>query len=143
MRMTIIGGFSLDTLQRRVEKMFDIVPPLPRLLHQTFKIDNTTIPATSTISELGYPFDPSTFQSLNYVIPLKSRHTLNLTYQLPPQTDKFKCKPTDYVCHLLGHESEGSILGWLKKFNLAQSIYAGVGGSGAEDSSGWCLFCVR
>ncbi|GMH93663.1 hypothetical protein TL16_g12692 [Triparma laevis f. inornata] len=142
MRMTIIGGFSLDTLQRRVEKMFDIVPPLPRLLHQTFKIDNTTIPATSTISELGYPFDPSTFQSLNYVIPLKSRHTLNLTYQLPPQTDKFKCKPTDYVCHLLGHESEGSILGWLKKFNLAQSIYAGVGGSGAEDSSGWCLFCV-
>ncbi|GMI10256.1 hypothetical protein TrLO_g6747 [Triparma laevis f. longispina] len=142
MRMTIIGGFSLDTLQRRVEKMFDIVPPLPRLLHQTFKIDNTTIPATSTISELGYPFDPSTFQSLNYVIPLKSRHTLNLTYQLLPQTDKFKCKPTDYVCHLLGHESEGSILGWLKKFNLAQSIYAGVGGSGAEDSSGWCLFCV-
>ena len=139
MRMTVIGGFDLSVLQRRVENMFNIIPSSPRL-KSPYTLDNSTVPAKSSVNNLGYPF--SNLSTLNYVIPLKSRHTFNLTYQLPSQTGKYKCKPTDYISHLLGHEAKGSVLTFLKERNLAQSIYAGVGGSGYEDSSGWCLFCV-
>ena len=85
------------------------------------------------------PFDSSSLARLYRIVPVRDKHSLTITWQLPPQTD-WKAKPADYIAHLLGHESSGSILSALRAKAWVTSCYAGVGSGGYENASSHALF---
>ena len=85
------------------------------------------------------PFDSSSLGRLYRIVPVRDKHSLTITWQLPPQTD-WKAKPADYIAHLLGHESSGSILSALRAKAWVTSCHAGVGSGGYENASSHALF---
>ena len=91
------------------------------------------------MKEFGMPFDSSSLGRLYRIVPVRDKHSLTITWQLPPQTD-WKAKPADYIAHLLGHESSGSILSALRAKAWVTSCYAGVGSGGYENASSHALF---
>jgi insulysin len=52
--------------------------------------------------------------------------TLELAFQFPSIEGYYKSKPGKYLSHLIGHESEGSILSALKSKSWANSLSSGV-----------------
>lgn len=59
----------------------------------------------------------------------------------PPQ-ETYESKPDEYVSHLIGHESTGSLLSALKAKGLASGLCAGVSEGGHERSTAAWLFGV-
>lgn len=136
MRLAIVGAYPLNDLQNLVTKCFSAVPAFPR--DGSMPCDGYSkpdisweTPYTSAIAKCGLPFAPTSFK-LYRIIPVKDRHNLSITWQLPPQIAKFKSKPCDYIAHLLGHEGEGSLLSTLKKKTWVTTCVAGVGSDGME-----------
>ena len=64
------------------------------------------------------------------MIPVKDRHNLTITWQLPSQLFQWQTKPCDYIAHLLGHEAQGSLLSSLKKKAWVTTCVAGAGNDG-------------
>ena len=135
MRLAVVGAYTLDELQNMVAKCLSDVPALPR---------DGSIPAEShvvswdsvcepPIANRGLPFSSKSFK-LYRIIPVKDRHNLSITWQLPPQSGRWKSKPCDYIAHLLGHEAQGSLLSALKKKQWVTTCVAGAGGDGMEVS---------
>ena len=60
------------------------------------------------------------------MVPVLYTHELQLTWQLPCQANKYLTKPAQYVAHLLGHESAGSILSEAKHLGWATELIAGT-----------------
>lgn len=138
MTLVVIGAYSLDELQAKVVECFTDVPALPREpspLQLVVKDEGTFERVVdSPIKSFGMPFDPSTLGRLYRIIPVRDKHSLTITWQLPPQTD-WKSKPGDYIAHLLGHESEGSILSALRLKAWVTGCHAGIGSGGYEVGS--------
>jgi len=88
------------------------------------------------------PFAPEALSSVYRVVPVKNRHNLSLTWQLPPQFTNWRSDPTDYIGHLLGHEGSGSVLSALKRRGWASTIFAGIGHDGFTMASSHALFSV-
>jgi len=143
MNLVVIGAYSLDELQEKVVKCFSDVPPEAREsspLHITLKNKGTFQETKrSPIEDFGMPFPSSSLGRLYRIVPVKDRHSLTITWQLPPQTD-WKAKPADYISHLLGHESGGSILSALKAKSWVNACSAGLGSGGHENASSHALF---
>lgn len=58
--------------------------------------------------------------------PVKDMHQLDITFMIPDDLeDKWDCKPQSYYSHLLGHESEGSILFYLKSKGWVTELSSG------------------
>ena len=142
MRLVVVGAYTLDELQDMVVKSLSDVPALPR---------DGSIPAENHIvswdslcepymAKEGLPFSPSSFK-LYRIIPVKDRHNLSITWQLPPQLGRWKTKPCDYIAHLLGHEAQGSLLSALKKKQWVTTCVAGAGGDGMEVRRSWSGLC--
>jgi nardilysin len=143
MRLVVVGAYSLDDLQAMVVQHYSNIPALPRNSNSNSNINKTNSgdqPATtwesfprpsSTCHLQGFPFAKSSFK-LYRIIPVKDRHNLSITWQLPPQQDKWKTKPCDYIAHLLGHEAQGSLLSALKKKSWVTTCVAGAGHDGME-----------
>ncbi|KAI2493160.1 metalloendopeptidase [Fragilaria crotonensis] len=146
MRLVVIGAFSLDELQRRVEKSFSDIPPAPRqqpAFALTYNHAGTWDATLDTVmSRNPLPMPKSSLQTIYRLIPVLDRHSLSITWQVPPQLSHWRAKPCDYLAHLLGHEAKGSILASLKKKSLVTSCYAGVGTEGVECASSHALFVV-
>lgn len=128
MRLVVIGGYSLDVLQEQVVKTFSAVPSNGSNL-------SWDTPRELTFKSAGMPFTESCLGKIFYIAPVKDRHSINITWQIPPQRDEWKSKPEDYLAHLIGHEAEGSLLAALKAKGWATSCCAGVGDEGFEVSS--------
>ena len=47
--------------------------------------------------------------------PVKEMREVEITFPLPSMTNAYMCRPGAYASHLIGHESQGSILALLKK----------------------------
>ena len=45
---------------------------------------------------------------------------------MPPLREYVRCKPAEYLGHLVGHEGRGSLLATLKAAGLATDLSAGV-----------------
>ncbi len=56
------------------------------------------------------------------ISPIKEGNTLNITWQLPPQLDNAGLFVCEYLTHLIGHESAGSILAQLKDKGWATQL---------------------
>ncbi|KAI5958477.1 STE23 [Candida margitis] len=58
--------------------------------------------------------------------PVKDLHQLEISFMIPDDLeDKWDCKPQSYFSHLLGHESEGSILFYLKSKGWVTELSSG------------------
>ena len=142
MRLVVIGAYSLDELQSQVVKKFSGVPALPRepspLNIQLEDAVTWNETSHSPIEDFGMPLDPS-LGKIYRIVPVKEKHNLTITWQLPPQRN-WKSKPADYVAHLLGHEASGSLLSSLKARSWANTCYAGIDSGGHENASSHALF---
>lgn len=125
MRLVVIGGFSLDILQKEVVKSFSGVPK------KGLETSWDTIPE-SPFKESGMPFTDACLEKVFYIAPVKDRHGLSVSWQIPSQLNNWKSKPGDYIAHLIGHEAQGSLLAALKSRSWATACCAGVGGEGYE-----------
>lgn len=64
---------------------------------------------------------------------LQDRRQLRFYFPVPDPTDDYRTKPAQLIAHLLGNESEGSLLAVLREAGLADGLSAGVGrGDGNE-----------
>jgi nardilysin len=159
MRLVVVGAYSLDDLQDMVVQYYSDIPALPRNINNNNNNDDKTnghqhLTTTKTITSwddssfhdgrssssasllqtVGFPFAKSSLSKLYRIIPVKDRHNLSITWQLPSQQDKWKTKPCDYIAHLLGHEAQGSLLSCLKKKSWVTTCVAGAGHDGMEVS---------
>ncbi|KAI8847500.1 Metalloenzyme, LuxS/M16 peptidase-like protein [Chytridium lagenaria] len=91
------------------------------------------VKATSSIRNLGikppsfpgHPLSAEFLQTELLIKPVKNIPSLELMFPLPDLTAFYRTRPSSYLSHLIGHESDGSILALLKKNGWAQGLSAG------------------
>ncbi|WP_351122945.1 insulinase family protein [Shewanella sp. T24-MNA-CIBAN-0130] len=64
------------------------------------------------------------------IVPLKDQKRLSICFSLPEIDQFYKRKPLTFISHLLGNESPGSLLSYLKGHGLANHLSAGGGING-------------
>ncbi len=158
MSLVVIGAYTLDELEKRVVESFSDIPAQPRVNLDTDGASNAFhdsriitrknagtwgVTAHSKIQDFGMPFSDETLGRIIRVVPVKEKHSLAITWQVPPQWKNWKSKPCDYIAHLLGHEAQGSLLSALKAKSWVNGCYAGVGSGGYENASSHALFCLQ
>ncbi|GAB4823775.1 hypothetical protein N2152v2_010821 [Parachlorella kessleri] len=109
MRLVILGGEPLDTLQGWAEELFSGVPagkgPAP------------------DFQGAGFPFEGGRL----FILPaVREEHKLQATFQLPCLNKLYGKKADDYISHLVGHEGAGSLLSALKARGWATELCGGV-----------------
>jgi secreted Zn-dependent insulinase-like peptidase len=140
MRLVVIGAYSLDVLQKQVMESFSEVPSIPRSPPPAGQEPAAATSGdwdhiyTSPLKDLGMPFTKDSLSKVYYIAPVKDRHSLSVTWQIPSQFQNWRSKPCDYISHLLGHEAQGSMLASLKTRSWATGCYVGVGNEGYEVS---------
>jgi hypothetical protein len=143
MRLVVTGAYSLGILQERVVQCFSDIPGNSRS-GSVLLSDITVSPVgrrgeyswddvyQSPMKDIGLPLNQSCLGKLFGIAPVKDRHSLSVTWQIPSIYDKWRSKPTDYIAHLIGHEAKGSLLASLKEKSWATCCWAGVGSEGYE-----------
>ncbi len=64
------------------------------------------------------------------IVPLKDQKRVSICFSLPEIDQFYKRKPLTFISHLLGNESPGSLLSYLKVQGLANNLSAGGGVNG-------------
>lgn len=64
--------------------------------------------------------------------PLKEARRMIVSFALPDVQKFYKSKPLDFVSHLLGDESQGSLLSYFKQLNWVTNLSAGGGINGSN-----------
>ncbi|XP_020689577.1 nardilysin-like isoform X1 [Dendrobium catenatum] len=118
MKLVVIGGESLDILEKWVVELFSKV----KKGNPVRAITGCDIPI----------WKPGKLYRLEAV---KDVHVLELSWRLPCLHKEYLKKPEDYLAHLLGHEGSGSLLFFFKAKGWATSLSAGVGDEGMRRSS--------
>ncbi|KAJ3126641.1 Insulinase (Peptidase M16) [Nowakowskiella sp. JEL0407] len=113
MKLVILGKEPLDTLEEWAVSKFT-------------NVANKNIPIPSSLFT-GHPLSENELGKFIFVKPVKDLRRLDLTWKFPDTgADEYKLtKPSRYLSHLIGHESEGSILSYLKKNGWAVSLSGG------------------
>ncbi|EQC26438.1 hypothetical protein SDRG_15719 [Saprolegnia diclina VS20] len=109
MKLVVCGEESLDELEAYVRGSFSDVPNCDRV--------------GADYAHLSMPFESS---ALVQMVPLKEAHVLYLHWPLPPLVGHHDLKPAEYVASILGHETEGSILHYLKEKGWVSYLTAGL-----------------
>ena len=154
--VVVMGAYSLDQLQQYVLQSFSCVPPSPNYTHTPNFNPWKTLHQEQLQQEQTKrqcPFHDNKNDNNNHsttestckvyrLIPVKDRHLLTITWQLPCQKNIWDSKPCDIIALLLGHESQGSLLSYLKSQQWVQACYAGIGNGGLEQASTHALFTM-
>ncbi|WP_438944557.1 insulinase family protein [Shewanella electrica] len=111
MTLCLVAPQSLDELEVFAHKYFALIPRKPLLK------DYPDTPLLSS-NELG---------KLITILPLKEQKKLGISFSIPSISAQYRQKPLTFISHLLGNESEGSLLSWLKNQGLAVNLSAGGG----------------
>ena len=114
MKLVILGKDPVDVLAKWAEEKFSAVK-------------NKNIPVPSFP---GHPLGPEQCQKTVVVKPVKDLRMLELTFAFPDTSPHYKIQPARYITHLIGHESDGSILSLLKKKGWALGLSAGASRGG-------------
>lgn len=128
MALVIRSTHSLDELTLMVQTRFQALPSGPPGFFPP------------SFESAGLPFKGST-PGLLRIAPISATHTLSLVWAFPPMKKHYRCKPDEYLAHLIGHEAQGSILSVLKSKGLAVELSAGV--DGMDDFSACAIFAVE
>ncbi len=111
MSLTIYGPQDVDTLERMAKQFFTSI----REVAKTETIYNQPL------------FDSAKLPLLVEIEPRREMHRLEFRFPITGTADKNETKPHQYVAHLLGHESSGSLLSVLKEKGWAENLSAGSG----------------
>ena len=109
MKLAVYGKDSLDEMQAWVEEKFSGV-------------------ANSDLVEPHFPdaaYSSAELSRYLELVPVKETKTVDMYFVLPPTDEHYRSKPTRYISHLIGHESDGSILAALKARGWANSLSSG------------------
>jgi len=115
MRLCVVGKQSLAELEQLVLPLFY---PIPNI--------NRPPPAWP-----GEPYASSMRRALVNV-PVRQLRLLTVMWPMPPIRQLWRSKPHRYISHLLGHESEGSLLSLLKGRGWVDSLCAGESVSASD-----------
>ncbi|MBI2783910.1 MAG: insulinase family protein [Gammaproteobacteria bacterium] len=121
MTLAVVGRQSLDELQAMIATRFGAIPRRPADL------------ATGEV-----PLLPASGPLLIEMRPDQDQRELGLLFPLPSQRGYWQEKPAQFLGHLLGDESEHSLLAELKRQGLAESLSAGP----AYDSRRGAAFAI-
>lgn len=147
-RLVICSAYTLDEMQEKVASQFSKVPALPRDVSGPFrlpiepeKVSVWDSKYRSPISDAGFPLDNVRgLCKIFRIVPVKEKHSISITWQIPSVEAQWRVKPSDYLSHLLGHEANGSLLSYFRSNSLADSCVVGVGDGGNERSSCHAFF---
>lgn len=141
MKLAVVASQSLSEMEAVVRGCFSswkdasapmMRPPLAKRQRMP-SLDDLLPPMADSIARLrGVDImSPLELRTVTRAAPIKSGHKLVMVWQLPSchTVAGYRCKPHDFIGHLLGHEGAGSILSCLKRANLATSVVAGVSDS--------------
>ncbi|CAB4016802.1 RNA-directed DNA polymerase from transposon X-element, partial [Paramuricea clavata] len=121
-------GKTLDVLEEWITDIFTLIPRR-----------NSQDSAFYDINSVR-GFTPDKFHKLYKVVPVNDIHEVEITWVLPPLQKYYRTKPLNYISWLLGHESRGSVLAWLKEKGWATALCAGNSGSGQEFNTIYSFF---
>ena len=111
MSLVILGKEDLDTLTSWAIDKFSEVP-------------NSNLPRPNYDGELIY--NPDHLGKIIKAKPIMDSNKLELSFMVPSdQEANWDSKPASYYSHLLGHESSGSILHYLKQKGWVNELSAG------------------
>lgn len=111
MSLVVLGKEDLDTLSNWVSDLFTLIP-------------------NKTLNRPDYNgsviFAPEQLGKLVQAKPIMDSHKLELNFMIPDdQEESWESKPAGYYSHLLGHESSGSLLHYLKDKSWVNELSAG------------------
>lgn len=109
MKACIQGKESLDELQALAEKYFA-------------DVENKELDGPPLVDPL--PYTAAETKRMVRWVPVKDKKVVALYFPIPSTQDEYAQKPADFLAHLLGHESKGSILEALKEEGLANGLGA-------------------
>lgn len=114
MTLCLTGPFDLQTLAKAAEQYFS-------------KIVNNELTKQYPDERL---FTAKQLCKKIHIVPIKEQKRLSINFSLPAIDDFYQRKPLTFISHLLGNESQGSLLSYLKHQGLANSLSAGGGVNG-------------
>lgn len=125
MKLAVIGGEPLDTLEEWVVEMFSNV-------------------RKGGLEKLNFHKDGSVWEPgrIYWVEAVRDLHFLKVTWSLPCLDKEYLKKPEDYLSHLIGHEGGGSLFALLKLKGWATSLSAGCDNGGFDRCSAGYMFVV-
>lgn len=107
MHLIVYSPLPIETLKHLVVTDFKDIPNIHATPVQI------TVPLTSATMQ----------KSIVYIEPLKNVRELSISWELPTKyAHMYETRPSDLICHILGHEGPGSLLELLKRKELAESI---------------------
>ncbi|KAI3657780.1 hypothetical protein MP638_000751 [Amoeboaphelidium occidentale] len=110
MKLVVLGREPLDVLESWVVSLFS-------------GIKNKNVQLGPEIPRNIKIFPSERFNKLHLMkSPTKDINRLVFEFEVPDICKEWKSKPFNYISHLVGHESEGSILAVLKKLGLAVNV---------------------
>ena len=115
MKLVVLGKEPLDELEASVRSKFSA-------------IENKNLKPYDEKTMNGKPYAPESFGAILRAVPVSSVRRLVVNWPVRELTTLFRCKPDNYISHLIGHEGEGSVLSYLKAKGWAEALQAGGGG---------------
>lgn len=109
MSLVVIGNRRLDDLQKMVETRFTLIPNRNKII-------------TNDYPEL---LVPGMLPASISIKPQKELRELSLVFPVPNYSANYQTKPLGFLAHLLGSESSGGLLAFLKNLGWAESVSAG------------------
>jgi len=111
MKLVILGKESLSDLEVLANEFFSKVPNknLKPKSYESIPVLDVNLPRVINIQSI------------------KEIRRIQLMFPIPSQRKYFKNKPGELLAHLLGDETDGSVLSYLKEKGWATSLTAGVG----------------
>tara|TARA_R110000787_G_scaffold102680_5_gene208742 strand:+ start:4642 stop:7611 length:2970 start_codon:yes stop_codon:yes gene_type:complete len=122
MVLAVLGKESLDELEGAVRERFAAVPRTDVVAGQDNERDLRQEARSSKLpfkSALRLPFEL-------HIQPVQEKHSLSVVFPVASVEPYWRTKPATYWGHLLGDESEGSLLAHLKQAGLAEGLGAGL-----------------
>ncbi|KAI8912435.1 Metalloenzyme, LuxS/M16 peptidase-like protein [Gorgonomyces haynaldii] len=123
MKCVVLGRDSLETLEQWATECFS-------------RIENNNVPVPSFET---HPLSQNQLQQEIWVKPVKQSRSLTVSFPFPDSRQHYKTRPASYISHLVGHESEGSLLSYLKTKGWAQNLSAGHASGGI----GFAFFSIH
>ncbi|WP_133407521.1 insulinase family protein [Parashewanella tropica] len=114
MTLCLIAPNALDELEALAHKFFSDIKN--QFVHKSYP----KVPL----------YDQQQLQKRISIVPVKSQRRLTISFLLPNIEKHYPRKPLTFISHLLGNETKGSLLSYLKSKGWVNNLSSGGGASG-------------
>lgn len=130
MALVVLGRQPLSQLEEAVRSRFSAIPKRATERHSEAKNRSSSRGLLTLQTPLPVQIN---------IQPIKDDRSLSVAFAIPDITNNWRTKPDIYWGHILGDESEGSLIAQLKNQGLANGLAAGL----ALDTEQGALFVVK